>query len=110
LRAALDIQGDGSVLDAYRAALALRRDTPALRFGSAQFFDLPEPILALRRQYNGISLTCVFNLSASPVHLHLRGQALLLGPHLARLTAGNLSLPAYGYAFLIEDGTLELTA
>jgi alpha-glucosidase len=110
LRAALDIQGDGSVLDAYRAALALRRDTPALRFGSAQFFDLPEPILALRRQYNGTSLTCVFNLSASPVHLHLRGQALLLGPHLARLTAGNLNLPAYGYAFLIEDGTLELTA
>lgn len=108
LRAALDIQGHGSVLNAYRAALAMRRDTPALRFGSAQFFDLPEPILALRRALNGASLSCVFNLSASPVQLRLRGQALLLGPHLASLNGGNLSLPANGYAFLTEDGTLGL--
>lgn len=109
LRAALDGQGEGSVLNAYRAALALRRTTPALRFGSAQVFDLPEPVFAMRRQYNGASLSCVFNLSASPVHLRLNGKAQLMGPHLASLNAGSLSLPAHGYAFLSEDGTLGLT-
>lgn len=109
LRAALDSQGEGSVLAAYRAALALRRTTPALRYGTAQFFDLPEPILALRRSYRGVYMCCVFNLSSSPMALRMSGDVQVLGQHLASVSRASLNLPPYGYVFLAEGGDLALS-
>lgn len=108
LAAALDRQGEGSVLQTYRAALALRRKTLALQLGSAEFFDLPEPFLALRRSHNGKVVTAVFNLSPGPVVLRYRGAASAFGPAHGQMNADTISLPGFGYLFLNEDGALML--
>jgi alpha-glucosidase len=111
LSAALDRQGEGSVLAAYRAALAFRRASLPLRAGGAQFYDLPHPILALRRSINGAHVTAIYNMSPNPQTLRARGDCTEIGPSCGQLLAGgNISLPAYGYVFLTENGTLELTA
>ncbi len=110
LRAALDNQGEGSPVAAYRAALKLRHDTPALQRGAAQFYDLPEPLLALRRSFGGAHVTAVFNLSDRPNAVNLIGAAQPLGAHLAQIAGKALHLPAYGYSFLAEDGSLVLKA
>ncbi len=109
LRAALDVQGADSVFATYCAALDLRRRAKPLSQGAATFFDLPEPILALRRSDNGQHVSAVFNLSPKACRLQVSGQVQILGRAEAQLAAqGRLDLPAFGYAFLDEDGTLGL--
>jgi len=108
LQVAVDRQGAGSVLQAYRSALALRRDTAALRLGLAEFHDLPEPLLALRRSKGGQHVTAVFNLSTAPQRLRLTGSAQVLGQMAGEMAGGTLHLPAHGYAILAEDGRLVL--
>jgi alpha-glucosidase len=102
LAAALDRQGEGSVLAAYRAALAFRRATPALQWGDTQFLDMPDPILALRRSYRGQSITVLLNMSPnaltcqSPLPAHTRQ----IGPACGNIAAsGQIELPSYGYIF-----------
>jgi alpha-glucosidase len=107
LKAALDLQGETSVFQAYRAALAFRRLTPELRLGSAQFHDLPEPMLALRRSFGGSTVTAVFNLSPRPQTVSFTGTARAIGPISARLDANQLALPAYGFSCLREDEKLK---
>ncbi|MEZ5891901.1 MAG: alpha glucosidase [Parvularculaceae bacterium] len=51
-----------SMLAFARAAIALRRQSSALREGSLKFLDAPESILAFTRETEGQSLLCVFNL------------------------------------------------
>jgi len=53
-----------SVLSFARAAIALRRASPALRDGSLRFLDAPDGVLAFVREGGGEKLVCVFNLSA----------------------------------------------
>jgi len=94
----------GSVLEAYRATLAFRGGRPALRWGDIAFLDLPEPILAFRRNFDGDELTCVFNLSAEQRQLVATGKAALVGPSHADLRAGWLQLPGNGFAWLEGEG------
>lgn len=97
-----------SVLATYRAILSFRKSQPALRWGQTEFPDLPEPVLAFRRTHEGISLTCVFNLSATPEQLTVTGDTVLSGPSHASLSAGRLVLPANGFAWL--SGNIDLQA
>ncbi len=52
-----------SPLSRFRAFLRWRRTQPALREGTIQFLDCPEPVLAFVRAHEGRSLLCAFNLS-----------------------------------------------
>ncbi len=88
-----------SVMSAYRAIIAHRKSLPALRWGEIEFLDLPEPILAFRRNHKDQTVTCVFNLSRVPQRLEV-GQTRNLGPSQAGLTDDRLDLPANGFAWL----------
>ncbi|QBX33450.1 DUF3459 domain-containing protein [Paracoccus liaowanqingii] len=109
LRAVAHQQGrNDSVLAAYRATLAFRRNQPELRWGQTRFLDLPEPVLAFRRSQDGRSLTAVFNLSPEPLQMQVTGETALTGPSQATLDGDRLSLPANGFAWLI--GAPDLAA
>ncbi|MFN4159562.1 MAG: alpha-amylase family glycosyl hydrolase [Gemmobacter sp.] len=85
----------GSVLSYYRAMLAFRRATPALRRGPTTFHDLPEPVLAFTRG----DLLCVFNLSPNPQSLTVTAPPQ--GPSQAATHQGTtLHLGPNGLAFL----------
>ncbi len=95
-----------SVLNHYRAVLALRKAQPALTRGRTTFVDLPEPLLAFHRETNVQTLTCVFNLSPKPHRLAVTDAARLLEGGRATLDDGVLSLPGNGWAWL--DGKAAL--
>jgi alpha-glucosidase len=65
---AVDAQeGDAaSLLNHTRAMLALRKANPALRHGSLEILVADEQRLLFRRQADGRSLLCLFNLSGEP--------------------------------------------
>ncbi|WP_411957038.1 alpha-glucosidase [Paracoccus homiensis] len=98
--------GNDSVLSGYRATLAHRKATPALRWGATRFLDLPEPLLAFRRDHDGQTVTCIFNLSKTPAVVKAAG-CTLIGPGHASLSGDVLNLPANGFAWL--DGAPDLT-
>lgn len=93
-----------SVLHHYRAVLAWRKDQSALLSGRTAFIDLPEPVLAFHRTAADQTLTCLFNLSASPKTLQVSGAAQVTGPGLADLDGQTLTLPANGWAYLAPTG------
>lgn len=103
----LEQADNDSVLAAYRATLAFRKQHPPLRWGDIEFLDLPEPLLAFRRSHDGQVLTCVFNLSKQPLVVNVSGADRLVGPDQATLTGSDLQLPANGFAWL--QGKAELT-
>lgn len=97
-----------SVLAAYRGTIAFRKTSDALRLGKTAFLDMPEPILAFRRDHDGQALTAVFNLSRTPLSVAVAGDTDLSGPVNATLEGGTLHLPANGFAWL--TGAPVLTA
>ncbi|QUS35965.1 alpha-amylase family glycosyl hydrolase [Falsirhodobacter algicola] len=107
--AALEADAD-SVLNAYRAILAFRRDDDALRLGRTRFVDgLPEPVLAFVRQGEGAATLCVFNLGPRPVTLALTGVGAPIGPgRNAVLDGAELRLGANGYAWLPAGADLSV--
>lgn len=91
-----------SVLHFYRKALAFRRSHPALVAGDIQFLKSGEPLLAFRRTGPGEVLTCLYNLSASPITVTFTGtapaQPALAGE--AVLDGRSLVLGANGFAII----------
>lgn len=77
---AVDIQktDKGSVLNAARALLALRRKTPALRNGAIAFLSAPHPLLAFTRGDGAAQVMCVFNLGTAPVNWRPNGSYRLI--------------------------------
>ncbi|WP_428408749.1 alpha-amylase family glycosyl hydrolase [Hyphococcus sp.] len=61
LAAGVQEKDKGSVLNFTRAALRLRRDSPALRSGDLCFLDAPEDVLAFSRTHGEERLICVLN-------------------------------------------------
>ncbi|WP_373356044.1 alpha-amylase family glycosyl hydrolase [Pseudoroseicyclus sp. CXY001] len=102
-------EDDDSVLNAYRAMLAFRRERDELRLGEADFIDLPEPVLAIRRVWGDANLTGVFNLSSEPQALTLIGAGTPVGPGTFDLDGTALDLPPRGFVFLESQGALTLT-
>ncbi len=66
---AVDSQEDGagSVLNYFRELIKLRREMPALRYGSLEFLDAPPGVLAFLREEGDQKAVCVFNLGDGPV-------------------------------------------
>ncbi len=52
-----------STLACAQRLLALRRKSSALRWGDIEFLDVPAPVLAFVRAYDGERILCVFNMS-----------------------------------------------
>ena len=93
---------EGSVLNHYRALLKLRKEHAELVSGDISFFRTAAPVLAFRRDLDGKTLICAFNLSAAPVSARLvnaRG-GTLLEPSKANLKGASLDLPANGFAYI----------
>jgi len=92
----------GSVLQYYRAVLAFRRGSSALRDGRTEFLDAPDPVLAFRRIAPAETLTCLFNLGPDPITLPAPA-GTPLGPVRAATIAGNtLTLGPNGALWLRE--------
>ena len=108
LARAVDLQeaDPDSVLHHYRAVIAHRKGSLALRYGDCTFWDLPEPILAFDRRKDGEAMACLFNLGANEVTIDLGGEARVSGPAKAALDGRRLTLPGWGYATLAHDGDL----
>jgi alpha-glucosidase len=58
-----------SVFNFTRAMLQVRRQSEALRLGSVDFPDVPEPLLAIRRKAGGEEVLCLFNLGVAGADL-----------------------------------------
>ncbi|MGB3930775.1 MAG: alpha-amylase family glycosyl hydrolase, partial [Sphingobium sp.] len=90
-----------SLLHHTRAMLALRKANPALKYGSLDVLVADEQRLLFRRQANGQSLLCLFNLSAQaaqwPAEIAATNHVLA-----AVNGAAPGTLPAYG-ALMIEE-------
>ena len=93
-----------STLNATRAFLRWRKTLPALQWGSIEFLDAPEPVLAFTRHHPDQSLLVAFNLSASEVQWEIpaglqaevmQGHGLVSG----EVREGNLHLPAHAVFF-----------
>ena len=96
----------GSVLESYRAMLAFRRGSEALRLGATRFFDLPEPVLAFMR---GDGLVCVFNLSPEAVEVRAVGLGAMVGPQAGVEHSGDkLMLGPNAYGFMSVAGDVSL--
>ncbi len=87
-----------SVLEFYRAMLALRRGTPELRTGRSRFFDVADPILAFTR---GNSVLCLFNLSPEKHQVRLAGTgAVALSEGIEHGPDGLVTLHPNGFAIM----------
>ena len=93
-----------STLNATRGFLRWRKTLPALQWGSIEFLDAPEPVLAFTRHHPDQSLLVAFNLSASEVQWEIpaglqaevmQGHGLVSG----EVREGNLHLPAHAVFF-----------
>jgi alpha-glucosidase len=98
-------EGDAASSLAFtRKFIAWRRKLPQLTRGDIQFFDAPEPALALRRDFDGErGIIAVFNLGAEPVSFALpqaAGAEQLQGYDLpGTVVDGQVELPAFGAWF-----------
>lgn len=90
----------GSVLNAYRETLAFRKTQIALRYGTTDFLELPEPILGIQRSYESQAVTALFNLSDAPLALTVDSAANAIGPISGTVVKGTVTLPAFGYVYL----------
>ncbi|MGG7606582.1 alpha-amylase family glycosyl hydrolase [Massilia sp. BKSP1R2A-1] len=93
-----------SMLNFQRRFIAWRKTMPQLTRGDIDFFDAPEPVLALRRDVAGMdSVLAAFNLSAEPVSFAwpASGQATALDAHglPGEAAGGRVTLPPYGAWF-----------
>lgn len=90
----------GSVLESYRAMIAFRKATEALRLGACQFLDTTGPILAIRRGQGEVAITCVFNLSPDEASITLPNLGRPLGPVQAcEVKGGTLRFGPNGFGF-----------
>ena len=97
-------QQNDSVLATYRAAFAFRKSRPELTLGDTTFLKVRNPLLAVCRTYEGVSLTGVFNLSDTPQSVRVNAEATLVGAPEGELSKGRLKLPPFGYAYVETRG------
>jgi len=102
--ASLQESDPDSTLNFARRLIHWRRRQPQLTRGEIQFFDAPEPVLALRRDLAGHpSVVAVFNLGPDPVSVKLpavAGAVPMSGHGMPGSVDGEqVTLPAYGAWF-----------
>jgi alpha-glucosidase len=90
----------GSVLAAYRRTLAFRQSHAELRRGSAEFLDLPEPVLGLVRRDGDRATLCLFNLGRDTVTVDVGDAVRETGPAAsARLDGTRMTLAPFGFCW-----------
>lgn len=93
-----------STLAFARAMIAFRKASPELRLGGIEFLEAEGPLLAFVRRRDGVSIACVFNLSAKPqvlADLAFSGAELLpIRTGEAELRGESVGLSPYAAAFL----------
>jgi alpha-glucosidase len=96
----------GSVLETYRALIAHRSETAALRLGRTEFLELPDPLLGFARHHEGVELLCLFNMGIETLEMEVEGPPLqITGPsQAAALVDGVLTLGPNGWAYLGSVG------
>ena len=96
-----------STLAHFRRLIAIRNDSPALRYGDLEFLDAPEGVLAFTRSYEGQKALCVFNLSGAAIEwrpLLATGLDVLAGVGVAENAAAPESLEvASAYMMISSD-------
>lgn len=97
---AVDQQGTDSVLEHYKEMIAYRKNSPALTRGRTTFLPVPEPLLAFNRKADDQTLTCIFNLSATPQTIQLKATAEIATGAAVSLANDTLTLDGNGYAYL----------
>jgi alpha-glucosidase len=99
----------GSVLEFYRAILALRKGSQALIAGKTVFHDLPEPLLAFTREAEGDALLCLFNLSAKAKTVTVQGTLTPLSASIGGALSGHkLTLAPNAAVFLPVTGPVSV--
>jgi alpha-glucosidase len=92
--------GPDSTLNVARRFLALRKNSPELRWGEMTFWDAPAPVLAFERNLENTSVFCAFNMSGERCTLsdsRLPGmQALDSGTAGGRRSGECLALAPFG--------------
>jgi alpha-glucosidase len=85
-----------------RGLVAVRRDSPALKWGEAEVVPAPEGVFSLVRVTPEERVLCVFNLSAESARVEApRGGQVMLSLNEAWVTNdGVLELPAHGGALI----------
>ena len=102
---------EGSVLEFYRAMLALRKGSQALMAGKTVFHDLAEPLLAFTREAEGDALLCLFNLSAKAKTVTVEGTLAPLSASIGGALSGHkLTLAPNAAVFLPVTGPVSLQA
>jgi alpha-glucosidase len=100
-----------SVLAAYRAQLAFRKDRPELMAGSTRFLDLGPTVLGIERATEGARLLCLFNLSPDTARLRLSGAAAPVGPSQAvEVGAEAITFGPNGFVFLEAGDGVSVAA
>ena len=100
---------EGSVLEFYRAMLALRKGSQALMAGKTVFHDLPEPLLAFTREAEGDALLCLFNLSAKAKTVNVQGTLAPLSASIGGAFSGHkLTLAPNAAVFLPVTGPVSV--
>ena len=91
-----------SILHAYRAFLAWRRQHGAMRDGDIRFIDTPEPLLQFERQQDSEHFMLCFNLGDTSQQIMLEQNWQIIEPvagmqaQWANRTGEQVNLPAYG--------------
>lgn len=99
----------GSVLEHYRAMLAFRRASAALRNGQTRFLDLRDPVLGFVRGAEEGGLLCLFNLSPVPLSVGVTGVGALADVSVnSVLDADRLTLGPNAAAFLPAAGEIAV--
>jgi alpha-glucosidase len=88
-----------STLNFTRRVLAVRKKSPALRWGEIAFRDAPSPLLVFERSFEQERIICVFNMSAKAVEYATSQDAatLAIGADATRVEGNILALGAYGF-------------
>ena len=66
------------MLEFTRGAIALRKESAALRDGAFVPLDAPEPLLVFERRAGGERFLCLFNLGPAPQRRPLAGETVRL--------------------------------
>nr|WP_321362230.1 alpha-amylase family glycosyl hydrolase [uncultured Hyphomonas sp.] len=91
-----------SVLNFTRRLLDIRKGSPALKWGDVSFVESLEPLLIMIRASGAETVTCLFNLGASPVEIpeaaHLDGTVLIQSEGVDQ--PPGRALPPYSFVIL----------
>ena len=99
----------GSVLEHYRAMLAFRRGTEALRAGRTRFLDLHGPLLGCVRGEGAGAILCLFNLSPVAMSVTVAGVGALADVSSnTKSEDGRLILGPNAAAFLPVTGEVRI--